>query len=95
MEDSDSKEIKNIGIRMSESMHRRAKTRLAEEGSSFQEFVVNSIDAFLRDGKPLPPRAQSPDEILASKLLAWVRHPHGKMHARLARMILEEVEGIK
>lgn len=91
----DSKRLKNIAIRIDASTHKRAKTKLADQDSSFQQFVANSIAAFVNDGKMPPADMPCEDEILAKKLLHWARNPKNETHEILAKMVISEAERMK
>lgn len=96
-EDIDSKEIKNLMVRLDESIHRRAKIKLAEQGSSFQEFVVSAIRELLR-GKDVkhPFIALSDEDVtLALKFLYWYKNAKGPNQKDLVELVSRDLSRIK
>ena len=96
---TESKE-KIITVRISEDLHRAAKTRIAELGTSFQQVLVDLFQNWLETGMatPEPGRSavsgsiSSAEAVLIAQLLDFWRNPHDPVDLKLRKLLAEVLE---
>ena len=91
---------KIITLRISEDLHRVAKTRIAELGTSFQQVLVDLFQEWLEEGmsgprtrnKPAGGSVSKTESVLIAQFLDFWRNPHDPVDLKLRKLLAEVLE---
>lgn len=88
----ENKEIKNLAVRVPMDLHKQVKSKLAEDGLSFQEFVNHALADYVGGSFQAP----EPSDRKREQLLSWFEQyldtpPPSETHAAIRDFILGEI----